>query len=243
MIATEKEGRRPAAAGALGALEHEIKYLVSSRRVAALAAWLPTVCLPDTRYPPAYVHTVYFDTPDLTLLAEKIASTYVKTKVRIRWYAPLGDPGHAGPTFVEAKFRVGNRRDKVRFEIGPAASALQRHALSHAAWQDALEPLRAAVPQLPTLLAPVLALRYVRRRFFDPRTASRLTLDEGIAVTALNAARVAGRIGPLESAVFEIKGPQAELPAHLHPVLRFGARRGCFSKYLACYQHATGLML
>jgi hypothetical protein len=82
-------------------LEHEIKYLVPASHAAALVAWTSSVCLRDGKYPPATVHTVYYDTPRLVLLGEKIGSDFLKTKVRVRWYAGRdGLPGDA--LFAEA---------------------------------------------------------------------------------------------------------------------------------------------
>ena len=79
-----------------GSLEHELKYIVPATVTGALLAWVPGVCLRDAVHPPAAVHTVYYDTPGLALLGEKIASDYLKAKARVRWYADLrGAPGPA----------------------------------------------------------------------------------------------------------------------------------------------------
>jgi len=43
--------------------------------------------------------------------------------------------------------------------------------------------------------------------------------------------------------VLEAKGAGADLPPALRPVVRFGARRGAMSKYLACYLAVTGTVL
>ena len=47
----------------------------------------------------------------------------------------------------------------------------------------------------------------------------------------------------LDNVVFEYKSRSFDLPPHLGPIVRFGARRTAFSKYLACYQAVTRLML
>ena len=101
------------------------------------------------------MHTVYYDTPRLALLGEKIGSDFLKTKVRVRWYAGRdGRPGDA--LFAEAKFRVGSQRRKVRHRLPytplkpPAGRSTIRRGSQ---W---LEPLRADAPHLPGPLAPVL---------------------------------------------------------------------------------------
>jgi len=95
---------------------------------------------------------------------------------------------------------------------------------------------------LPARLDPILSLRYVRHRYLDRTTGGRVTVDDDIRVTALNETRLTGRLpARLPIAVLEYKGGLDDLPRHLAPAIRFGARRGSCSKYLACYQLATGL--
>jgi len=87
-------------------------------------------------------------------------------------------------------------------------------------------------------------VRYVRHRLVEAAHASRVTIDEGIWLDRINASRLHGRIpGVFPHAVFEYKGRLPDPPAALLPVARFGARRGSSSKYLACYQHVTGMTL
>ena len=224
-------------------LEHEIKYLVPASNAAALVAWASSVCLRDGKYPPAMVHTVYYDTPRLALLGEKIGSDFLKTKVRVRWYADRdGRPGDV--LFAEAKFRVGSQRRKVRHRLPISAAEAAGRPLHDPVWLLWLEPLRADAPQLPATLAPVLGVRYVRHRFVEAAHASRVTIDEGIWLDRINASRLHGRIhGVFPHAVFEYKGRLPDPPAALLPVVRFGGRRGSSSKYLACYQHVTGMTL
>jgi hypothetical protein len=220
-------------------LEHEIKYLVPATSAAALVTWTSSICLRDGKYPPATVYTVYYDTPRLALLGEKIDSDFLKTKVRVRWYADRdGQLGDA--LFAEAKFRVGSQRRKVRHRLPIDAAEAAGRPLHDPAWIQWLEPLRADAPHLPATLAPVLGVRYVRHRFVEAAHASRVTIDEGIGLDRINASRLHGRIpGVFPHAVFEYKGRLPDPPAALLPVVRFGARRGSSSKYLACYHHLT----
>ena len=224
-------------------LEHEIKYLVPASNAGPLIAWTSSVCLRDEKYPPATVHTVYYDTPRLSLLGEKIDSDFLKTKVRVRWYADRrGKPGEA--LFAEAKFRIGGQRHKVRHRLPASAADAATRPLDDPAWVSWLDSLRADVPQLPAALAPVLGVRYVRHRFTEAAHAARVTIDEGIGLDRLNANRARGRMpGVFPHAVFEYKGRLADPPPALLPVVRFGARRGSSSKYLACYQHLTRMTL
>ncbi len=220
--------------------ELELKYLLPGSRAGFVRRWLEGVVQHDRAYRPALVVTTYYDTPDLELLDEKINSDHLKTKVRVRWYAPLDGGPPVGPVFVECKNREGATRQKRRVMAQVQPMQLAAVSLAAPEWGRLLTELRAAVPGLPADLAPVLRLAYARHRYVDPRGA-RISLDAGMVVQAVNPARLhaPARFGPLPDAVFEYKGHGPDLPAHVAPVTRLGARRSAFSKYLACYQHVT----
>jgi hypothetical protein len=184
--------------------------------------------------------TTYYDTPGLELLDEKIDSDYLKTKVRVRWYAPLDGAAPGGAAFVEAKSREGATRRKRRVRLDASPADLASLPLDSGRWRSLLSSLRAGDDDLPRDLAPVLRLAYARHRFVD-RLGARVSVDTEIVVQAVNHARLhaPARLGALAWAVFECKGRSANLPAHLAPIARFGARRSSFSKYLACYEHVT----
>jgi hypothetical protein len=221
----------------VASLACEIKHVLPAAVAGQLAGWLGVACRPERARPPAWVVSVYFDTPGLALLDEKVNSDYHKTKVRVRWYRAL-DGSVAGPAFVEIKRRIGNRRDKHRMQLELEAGALARWSLDDPRWRSMLAPVAAHAP-LPARLGPVLRIEYLRTRFLDAGSAARLAVDRRIAVTAA-ATRLRARPLPaaLAEAVFEWKGPSADLPAHLAPITRFGARRRSFSKYLAGAQAA-----
>jgi hypothetical protein len=220
--------------------ELELKYLLPQAHAGFVLRWLEGVAAPERAYPPALVVTTYYDTPRLDLLEEKIASDYLKTKVRVRWYAPLGGGPSTSQAFAEAKTREGATRGKARRVLAEPAAQLASLPLEDPAWTALVAGLRAEVPGLPDDLAPVLRLAYARYRFVDPRGA-RISVDTGIEVEAVNHGRLhaPARRDALPWSVFEYKGHAADLPGHLAPVTRFGARRSSFSKYLACYGHVT----
>src|SRR5690606_23650745 len=104
-------------------LERELKFVLPAGRAAAARAFLSTLCAPDTEYPRALVWTVYYDTADAKSLGEKIDSDYLKMKLRVRWYGGADDRP-AGAAFVEAKYRMGARREKVRVKLEVDGAAL-----------------------------------------------------------------------------------------------------------------------
>jgi VTC domain-containing protein len=234
----------PPSGRSAASLERELKFLVPEFRSGSLRLWLDAVCTPERAYPPALVCTTYFDTPGLSLLGEKIDSDYLKTKVRIRWYASLDGDASGSPVFTEVKYRIGGRRDKIRVALDVEAVRLAATPLHAPIWRSLVDRLRTKAPIVPARLDPILSLRYARYRYLDRVSGGRVTVDQGIAVTALNESRITGRVpARLPVAVLEYKGALDDLPRHLAPAIRFGARRGSCSKYLACYQHATGLVL
>ena len=218
-------------------LVHEIKHVMPAASAAPAEAWLGVVCRPEHERPPAWVISVYLDSPDLALLDEKVNSDYLKIKVRVRWYVTLN--GAIGePAFLEVKRRIGTRRDKQRTPIVVPASALARWPLEDPRWMPLV---RATAPELEPGLRPSLALRYIRSRFLCDLPAARLAADRRIEVTAVHRALGSGpRRADIGQAVLEWKGLTPDLPFHLRAITSFGARRQSFSKYQAAAQ-AAGL--
>ncbi len=212
-------------------LERELKYVVPAGRALLVRSIVSALCRPDTRYPAATVFTIYYDTPDLALLSEKINSDYLKTKVRLRWYSTAVPQGATG-TFLEIKSRVGSLRHKVRVEVPPALAMVRDQPLHHPALLEVLELARPLGVPVPARLMPALLLRYERSRFVEPMSASRISVDTDIEAVRGNP-RLVGNAIPerLPLAVVEVKGTGDDLPRPLHQLIRLGARRSSFSKY------------
>jgi hypothetical protein len=222
-----------------GSGDHELKFSLPAGRVDLVRRLLDDTCRRDVDYPAALVWTIYYDTPDLRALAEKLNSDYLKSKVRLRWYSDL-EGQVSGSAFIEAKARVGNRRVKVRTAAPHAAPVIASWSLQ--------DPRLLAFPRLlmPQGVAvgddwqPVLQLRYRRDRFTEPVTRARVSLDADIRAAAVSHRFIAAcDATALGLAVLEIKGAEEELPQRLRPLLRLGMRQRSFSKYLAVYQHVT----
>jgi len=228
---------RPAATiPAVSSPEHEIKYVLPEPRSGMVEAFLSRVCLPDPQYPDTIVASLYFDTPGLHLLRQKINSDYLKTKIRLRWYEEPG--GEApGPAFAEAKFRIGTRRRKLRLETEYSAAWLKQQPLTRpelALLPRLLQELGAPLPQ-PML--PLVEVRYRRRRYVEPLSGSRIALDTDLSVGRSNPVLAPRHTGQVPAgAVLEVKGKDFHLPATLAAVGAFGCRRRSFSKYHACFQ-------
>lgn len=220
-------------------MEHEIKYLVPPHRTTPVAVALGALCRPDPNYPANWVLSLYYDNLRLDSLAEKVDSQFAKSKVRVRWYRHRDGRVDPGTATLERKQRLGSLRRKSRVPLDRSPEWLDAAPLHDPELPGlpALFPAEERVPR--TGLFPYLIVRYLRRRFVEPLTGSRVALDTAISVDRVNR-RFLGYVHPLPLAatVVEVKNRTGELPANLRSLLRLGARRASFSKYQACFRTA-----
>jgi hypothetical protein len=212
------------------ALERELKYVIPAGTAPLARSLVAAWCQPDPRHPSAIVSTIYYDTPDFTLLLEKINSDYLKTKVRLRWY-DASSPGSAH-AFLEIKSRVGSLRRKARAATPLEAASLDGIGLDDPALSQVLELARPLGVALPARLTPVLLLRYARFRYVEPLTGARISVDSAIEGVRGNPQLMPHAFRTrLGVGVIEVKGREEDLPRVMAPLARLGARRGSFSKY------------
>jgi len=224
---------------ARGRLEEKYVFVDGARDV--ILAWLEHACIPGPSYGVETVHTVYFDTPDLTLYGEKRNGDYLKSKVRLRWYAeePAGRPAPVARWFLEVKLKEGAVCRKRRIDLGPPAGGLRRRPLL----DEAISALPARLAELGYtprgILSPVILIRYRRHRFLDPLSGSRLAVDTGIRAADVNRDLMAAAVPVhLETGVLEIKGMHGGALPCLEPI-RSHLRKSAFSKYAECIARAT----
>jgi hypothetical protein len=217
--------------------ERELKYVLPAGRVPFAERWLAAVCRPDPSYGRADVWTVYYDTAEQRSLREKINSDYLKTKLRVRWYAAPGGAA-AGDAFLEVKRRVGDRREKIRVVLDGVAGDLAGRPLADRVWRELPGRLAPAGVSLQGVWQPVLAIVYRRSRFVDAASGARVSCDGGIRAAAVRGGVLPGWHGaPLPVGVVEVKGRSDELPVNLRSLVRFDARLSAFSKYAAVWAH------
>jgi VTC domain len=217
--------------------ERELKYTLPASLAHLARRRLETCCRRDSEYPAAMVWTIYYDSPALASLGEKINSDYLKRKIRVRWYSDV-DGRVSGPAFVEAKLRIGTRRFKVRSRLPYAAEEIAGWELHDARLQAAPLLLRERGILGQESWQPMMLIRYRRDRFIEPVTRSRVSLDADIAASAVNRRFLSVSDGsPLATAVLEVKGFGDELPVALRPLLALGMHKRSFSKFLVVYAH------
>jgi len=221
--------------------EHETKFGFDVGRLPGVLGRLRARCRPDPRHPEGIIRSIYYDDHRWTFVEEKRNSDFLKTKVRLRWYARVDSGEPLGTGFLEAKFKLGSCRRKLRLETDLAATTIARLPLDG--------PELATIPQLlaqegsgfrgvlPGPLLPAFEIEYHRRRFVEPRSGARLSIDSSIRVSRVNARRMPpSREIAFPRAVLEVKGEFQELPPILRDLNPLGCRKEAFSKYGACFE-------
>lgn len=240
------------------ALQHvERKFLCAEGQAEAILAWLEHALLPDPRFPRAVVSSIYFDTPDLAFYREKQDGLFLRSKVRLRWYEDdgaerslgverLSGAGRsaggeaAGDCFLEVKQKEGRVSRKFRIALPRPPVLRDGEPLG----DDGIAALGARAGELgcspPGPLVPVLLVRYRRRRYVDPRSLARLSLDAGIVCTHVNPAFVPGSPPAyLAVTVLEVKGGDGAFRRSLGPLVGRLAPES-FSKYASCLESLLG---
>lgn len=219
------------------AAQHELKYVFSAGRVFHVRRWLEACCRTDPEFPAGTVCSIYYDTRDWKSLGEKIDSDYLKTKIRLRWYRDIQTGVPSPDTFLEAKFKIGGRREKVRMKTGKHGDWLSRVTLDNPELLNFPRLLWKEGVMTREPFYPAFRVDYKRLRFIEPVTGARLSLDYDICAPAVNCHMLPG-IDPvqLSRAVFEMKGPLSQLPGSLYPLINLGCRKESFSKYGQCYE-------
>jgi hypothetical protein len=217
---------------------HEVKFVGPSRQVSFVAASLEALCAPDDEFPENVVHSVYFDSADLASYTEKANGDYLKTKVRLRWYAAPGprDPKAGGDwtAWLEVKTRTGSLGSKRRKLLRlPGPSPL-----------EGLDPeaLGAIVREhLGSARRPTCWMSYSRTRLWGPDGVTRLSIDRDLRVDWVARWLPAHWFGATPPVfVVEVKGDTAAVHPALSTLIVRHAQKRALSKYALCLDYARG---
>lgn len=217
--------------------EFELKYTFQNSQAPVLEGWIAFYCCRDEKYPVSKVESIYLESLDGEAYAEKINSDFFKTKHRIRWYE---DPSYCGtecdneiPVFIEKKMKVGSQRRKIRKSVVSYLSDIKGNTLTsvfHQRWQNFFYESGTT-----SNLQPYVQISYLRKRFSDPLSGARVSLDYNIRVERSNPLYLPPPvIAELPLGVFEIKSNSQETPESLKYLTRNLARKTSFSKYEQC---------
>ncbi len=220
-------------------LEHELKLLLPAGRLPTALTMLRALCREDPHHPANIVVSIYYDTRGFDLLQDKIDSQRYKTKVRLRWYEEPNSAPPSSASYAELKYRHGSRRRKIRRPTSLVSAEIRGLPLHHGDQPDISAHLPPGVFSAPHRLLPCVTVRYHRRRFIDPLSRTRISLDSLISVNNVNPRLLPnGSPRRLEPAIIELKNASGEIPGRLRGLLHCGAHLASFSKYASAVVRA-----
>ena len=152
---------------------HELKFIFSNSSAHLFIQWLKSRCFPDPEFPASMVSSIYYDTRCLHSLQEKTNSDYIKTKIRMRWYSDIGTQTPEDKSFLEAKHKIGWKREKIRIETSLAGEWLAQVNLDNQILKTV--PMKYLPENTPfhRHIFPVFDISYRRYRFIEPTTGAR----------------------------------------------------------------------
>ena len=217
--------------------DFENKYILNNKIATQLIDILKGRCPLDSEYPKAQISSLYFDTPNLDLLKEKINSDFIKTKYRVRWYKDFHQGTAKGQCFLEVKSKWGEIRNKKRKLLEIPSTRMESISFNSDSFNDINNEFQLLKPSFSPLI-PQYVVSYKRVRFKYPGTEIRFCLDFDINVPRMNnhLGALVNTNSKLANAVFEIKGPEEDLPEMMKIIETWGGQKNSFSKYLECYQ-------
>lgn len=212
-------------------MEYEVKYTFLNHRADFIRRLVSSRFQIDQSYPVGVITSIYFDSKDMLHYEEKRASTYLKRKIRLRWYLDAKTHKPDQQAFWEVKSRTGTQRTKTR-----VVSSIAPSMLNDIDMDDPLL-LKEAVEQQRSsgggqLVFPSVMIRYTRHRYIDSVNGSRINVDSDIYARKISAGLANERsISCLPAGVIEYKGEHDAISPVLADLGGVGARKQAFSKY------------
>ncbi len=214
----------------------ESKYIFNTGTEKIILSHLNALCQPDPEFPVGGIASLYFDSPGLHLLQEKVDSDFIKSKLRLRWYTSNTSDKNL-TAYLEVKSKEGARRHKHRIEVSLPSDILEE---GH---EDFCSVAEIVAPAINTLgisakhpLFPMITIRYDRHRFIDHENGSRISLDHNIGFSRVNPVffpDLGGRSS--RHCVLEVKNSSGYLPLTLQSLQHVISPREAFSKYEECW--------
>lgn len=191
-VGEPNEAQVPKLSGSNDPFEHEERYLLTRKQVAAFASAIsPQATLEtyDRVRPVSYTRTTYFDTDDYAYF--KSCTGPLARRLRVREYAMAAsledEPVLSGIAFIELKQNAGTARSKVRLSASPSVLRQLVDPMGNprtgdeppafdsieqlAAFPDGSGPLDGDL----TTLEPLSALMTIEREIRIPTMAPRLS--------------------------------------------------------------------
>lgn len=220
---------------------YEIKYLIAANQLADVQASLQDYLRRDANgshdggY---YVHSIYFDSPDMRFLREKFEGELTRVKPRIRTYRASLDGPPAGH-FLEMKGRYDRIVEKRRCPIDRSlAKLLLRETPVHPNGWSAKHSVLGEFQYLSHRfrLVPTVSVLYHRTAYFGAHWPNlRLTFDRLVLCSPATGLDVPSedfvQAIPCAQTVMELKYNDKLPQCLLHRLNSLGLQQRTFSKY------------
>ena len=215
-------------------LVNERKLIASAKEKNFAADLLSCYCFADDYFPIGKIRSIYFDSPDLSSYDEKRNGDNLKVKLRLRWYGEAINPDGTTRAFLEAKYRLGSARRKLRQEYLLPVEWLEKTPLEDLSFSDFIQREVHKLELLESFYwTPTVLIAYDRMRFYCPNAKSRIALDYNICTQGINRVRFgyAPESISLDTIVCEFKNPGGTPPSWLETLMIGGFKIKSFSKY------------
>lgn len=214
----------------------EMKYLLSAGQTRLLREKLQGRMQED-QYGKTSIASLYFDTPNYTLIRESLEKPAFKEKIRLRSYGPATQ---SSPVFLELKRKACGVVYKRRIQTTVPRAEKFFDEASDAGDGGQIDRELAAFRDHYQTLSPTCLIIYDRTAYFEPDGDLRLTIDENPRYRLRDLTLTKGMDGtPLlgdGQTILEIKVQDA-MPLWLSAILaECGIRKGSFSKYGEAYR-------
>jgi hypothetical protein len=223
-------------------METETKFVCSALAEPRMLKCLQCICLPDALYRANRVNTIYYDTHDYRFAMEKAASHYLKTKIRLRWYQNVSGENTGTGCFLEFKYKTGSNRQKTRILLNLDLENIGESVNRPSVRQKIRSHVASAHPELTGYdLTPHIHVSYIRYRFTEPVSDTRIALDTKITARSIRSSftRHVGEVR-LNKSILEVKGKYRRLPWGLRHISGVNLKKTSFSKYYECFLLLTG---
>ncbi len=233
---------------------YEIKYLIAANRLADVQAALQVYLRRDANgshdggY---YVHSIYFDSPDLRFLREKFEGELTRLKPRIRSYRKSLDGPPAG-LFLELKGRYDRIVEKRRCPLErPLAKLLLSESPVHPNGWSAKHSVLGEFQYLSHRfqLVPTVSVLYHRTAFFGAFWPNlRVTFDRLVLSSPVTSLEAPSddflQVIPCSQTVMELKYNDKLPQCLLRRLNSLGLQQRTFSKYATsverCFRGLNG---
>lgn len=214
----------------------EKKYILTQDQAVRIISALDEQGFQENIFGSPLIQSIYYDTPDYTLVRRSIERPNYKEKLRLRTY---GNPGHGDSGFIEIKKKVNGIVYKRRtgLPLDQARATLRQGQLPDESGQIGRE-IEWFVHCYPGL-RPAAIIAYERRAFENPEQGLRLTFDANVRFRDrdfdLTHPAWGVRLLKPGEILMEVKVPGAYPLWLTNLIWETGARAVHFSKYGAAY--------